>query len=87
MPWETPQNTLDTNMTKAILADEAYTSVAALMQELAAEGGEAASQFAAGYEQLHVASGPFQLALSLGAMSEAIMDLRSRVEALETQSE
>jgi hypothetical protein len=84
MPWETPQNTLDTNMTKAILADNAYERLAALMKELAAEGSAAASQFTEGYERLHVAHGPYALALALGAMSEAITDLRARTKQLET---
>jgi|SRR5215211_5709334 len=67
MPWENPHTTLDTNMTKAIIADDAYNRVAALMKELAEEGSEPASKFTQDYELMHVAHGPFALALSLGA--------------------
>jgi hypothetical protein len=84
MPWENAHTTLDSNVTKAIIADEAYKSLAALMKELAAEGNEPASKFTRDYEAMHVAYGPFALALSLGAMSEAITDLRARVKELET---
>jgi hypothetical protein len=87
MPWENEYTTLDTNTTKAIIADEAYKNFAALMKELAAEGSEPASKFTQDYEATHVAHGPFALALSLGAMSEAITDLRARVEELETKLE
>jgi hypothetical protein len=87
MPWESMHNTLDTNMTKAMIADDAYERLAALMKELAEEGSEPASKFTQGYELMHVAHGPFALALSLGAMSETIMDLRARVEELETKLE
>ena len=83
MPWETPQNTLDTNITKAIIADDSYKNLARLMQALAEEGNEDASRFMKDYEGMHVAAGPFALALSLGAMAEAVMDLRSRVAELE----
>jgi hypothetical protein len=84
MPWESMHNTLDGNMTKAMIADNAYERLAALMKELAEEGSESASKFTQDYEQMHVAYGPFALALSLGAMSEAITDLRARVKELET---
>ncbi len=84
MPWENQYTTLDANTTKAIMADEAYKSLAALMKELAAEGSEPASKFTEDYEAMHVAYGPFALALSLGAMSEAITDLRTRAKELET---
>jgi len=84
MPWENPHTTLDTNTTKAMIADNAYERLAALMKELAEEESESASKFTRDYEQMHVAYGPFALALSLGAMSEAITDLRARVKELET---
>ena len=84
MPWENAYTTLDTNTTKAIMADEAYERLAALMKELAEEGSEPASKFTQDYEAMHTAHGPFALALSLGAMSEAITDLRARVKELET---
>jgi hypothetical protein len=87
MPWESMHNTLDGNMTKAMIADDAYERLAALMKELAEEGSEPASKFTQDYEATHVAHGPFALALSLGAMSETIMDLRTRVEELETKLE
>ena len=87
MPWENAYTTLDTNTTKAMIADDAYERLAALMKELAEEGSEPASKFTQDYEQMHVAHGPFALALSLGAMSETIMDLRARVGELETESE
>ena len=86
MPWENTHTTLDGNMTKAMIADDAYERLAALMQELAEEGSEPASKFAQDYEAIHVAHGPFALALSLGAMSETIMDLRARVEELEEKA-
>ena len=86
MPWENAHTTLDTNMTKAMIADEAYERLAALMKELAEEGREPASKFTRDYEAMHVAHGPFALALSLGAMSETIMDLRTRVEELEAKA-
>lgn len=87
MPWENQYTTLDTNPTKAMIADNAYEHLAALMKELAAEGNEPASKFTEDYEAMHVAQGPFALALSLGAMSETIMKLRARVEELETKLE
>jgi hypothetical protein len=87
MPWENARTTLDTNPTKAKIADDAYERLAALMKELAEEGSEPASKFTQDYEAIHVAHGPFALALSLGAMSETIMDLRARVEELETKLE
>jgi hypothetical protein len=87
MPWENARTTLDTNPTKAMIADDAYERLAALMKELAEEGSEPASKFTQDYEAIHVAHGPFALALSLGAMSETIMDLRARVEELETKLE
>jgi hypothetical protein len=87
MPWENAYTTLDTNTTKAMIADDAYERLAALMKELAEEGREPASKFTRDYEAMHVAHGPFALALSLGAMSETIMDLRARVEELETKLE
>jgi len=74
-------------MAKALIADEAYKRLAALMKDLAEEGSEPASKFTEVYEQAHLAHGPFALALSLGAMSETIMDLRARVEELETKLE
>ena len=83
MPWENEYTTLDTNTTKAMIADEAYERLAALMKALAQEGSEPAEKFTQDYEAMHVAHGPFALALSLGAMSETIMDLRARVEELE----
>jgi hypothetical protein len=86
MPWENPHTTLDTNTTKAMIADDAYERLAALMKELAEEGSEPASKFTRDYEAMHVAHGPFALALSLGAMSETIMDLRARVEELEKRA-
>jgi hypothetical protein len=86
MPWENPTTTLDTNMTKAMIADDAYQRLAALMKELAEEGSEPASRFTRDYEAMHAAHGPFALALSLGAMSEAIMDLRARVASLELET-
>jgi len=79
-------NTLDGNMTKATIADDAYERLAALMKELAEEGSEPASKFTRDYEAIHVAHGPFALALLLGAMSETIMDLRARVEELEEKA-
>jgi hypothetical protein len=85
MPWENALTTLDTNPTKAMIADDAYKHLAALMKELAEEGSEPASRFAQDYEAMHVAHGPFALALSLGAMSETIMDLRTRVASLELE--
>jgi hypothetical protein len=87
MPWENALTTLDTNTTKAMIADDAYKHLAALMKELAEEGSESASKFTRDYEQMHVAHGPFALALSLGAMSETIMDLRARAEDLEIKLE
>jgi hypothetical protein len=87
MPWGNTQNTLDTNMAKALIADDAYERLAALMKDLAEEGSEPASKFTRDYEAMHVAHGPFALALSLGAMSETIMDLRARVGELETKLE
>ena len=87
MPWENECTTLDTNTTKAMIADNAYERLAALMEELAAEGSEPASKFTEDYEAAHVAHGPFALALSLGAMSETIINLRTRVEELETKLE
>ena len=87
MPWENALTTLDTNTTKAMIADDAYGHLAALMKELAEEGSEPAFKFRQDYEAMHVAHGPFALALSLGAMSETIMDLRARVEELETKLE
>jgi hypothetical protein len=87
MPWESMHNTLDGNMTKAMIADDAYERLAALMKELAEEGSEPASKFTRDYELMHVAHGPFALALSLGAMSGATMDLRARVDELETKLE
>ena len=86
MPWENAHTTLDTNTTKAMIADNAYERLAALMKELAEEGSEPASKFTQGYELMHVAHGPFALALSLGAMSETIMDLRARVASLELET-
>ena len=41
MPWESMHNTLDGNMAKAMIADDAYERLAALMKELAEEGSEA----------------------------------------------
>jgi hypothetical protein len=87
MPWENPTTTLDTNMTKAMIADDAYERLAALMKELAGQGIEPASKFTEDYEAMHAAHGPFALALSLGAMSETIMNLRARVQELETKLE
>jgi len=87
MPWENTHTTLDGNMTKAMIADDAYERLAALMKELAEEGSEPASKFTQDYELMHLAHGPFALALSLGAMSETIMDLRARVQELETKLE
>jgi hypothetical protein len=87
MPWENTRTTLDGNMTKAMIADDAYEHLAALMKALAEEGSEPASKFRRDYEAVHVAHGPFALALSLGAMSETIMDLRARVKELETKLE
>ena len=84
MPWENPYTTLDGNTPKAMIADDAYERLAALMKELAEEGSEPASKFTEGYEAMRAASGPFALALALGALSEAITDLRGRVEQLET---
>jgi hypothetical protein len=84
MPWENAHTTLDTNTTKAMIADNAYERLAALMKELAEEGNEPASKFTQDYEAMHAAHGPFALALSLGAMSEAITDLRARVKEPET---
>jgi hypothetical protein len=49
-----------------------------------AVGSEPASKFTEDYEAMHVAHGPFALAPSLGVMSEAITDLRARVEERET---
>jgi hypothetical protein len=86
MPWESMHNTLDGNMAKAMIADDAYERLAALMKELAQEGSEPASKFTRDYEAMHVAHGPFALALSLGAMSETIMDLRARVASLELET-
>ena len=87
MPWENAYTTLDTNTTKGMIADDAYERLAALMKELAEEGSEPASKFTQDYELMHLAHGPFALALSLGAMSETIMDLRARVQELETKLE
>jgi hypothetical protein len=87
MPWESMHNTLDGNMTKAMIAGDAYKRLAALMKELAEEGSEPASKFRQDYETIRAAHGPFALALSLGAMSDTIMDLRARVEELETKLE
>jgi hypothetical protein len=84
MPWENPHTTLDGNMSKALIADSSYERLAGLMRELADEGSEPASKFTEGYEATHAAAGPWQLALALGAMSEAIADLRARAKQLET---
>jgi len=86
MPWENPYTTLDTNVTKAMIADNAYERLAELLKELAEEGSEPASKFTQDYELMHLAHGPFALALSLGAMSETIMDLRARVASLELET-
>ena len=86
MPWENALTTLDTNMAEATIADDAYKRLAALMKGLAEEGSEPASKFTRDYEAIHAAHGPFALALSLGAMSETIMDLRGRVASLELET-
>ena len=80
MPWENPRTSLDGNMTKALIADEAYGRVVALMRDLAEEGSEPASRF---MQEAPVTYGPFALALSLGALSEAVTELRARVAQLE----
>jgi hypothetical protein len=87
MPWENPLTTLDGSMAKALIADTSYERLGTLMKELAEEGSEPASKFTEVYAQAHLAHGPFALALSLGAMAEAVTDLRTRVEELETKLE
>jgi hypothetical protein len=45
MPWENPRTSLDGNTTKALISDEAYEHLVALMRELSEEGSEPASKF------------------------------------------